>query len=183
MEKSNQYDPFHYIRKEEDIIKLVTNIQANTTPPDAMKGDPFWDDGLALYLMSLFYYVWMECKGKERTMNKVLELCNKEAEVLDEDGTTALGVMMERLTLGKYGKNHPAYIKYQKLKGGHQETVKSIILMVNAKLKFFETPGIRRIFEDDDMELESLEPERTGMERQKPPCFSSSRIMIIPLPL
>ena len=45
MEKSNQYDPFHYIRKEEDIIKLVTNIQANTTPPDAMKGDPFWDDG------------------------------------------------------------------------------------------------------------------------------------------
>ena len=38
MEKSNQYDPFHYIRKEEDIIKLVTNIQANTTPPDAMKG-------------------------------------------------------------------------------------------------------------------------------------------------
>ena len=156
MEKSNQYDPFHYIRKEEDIIKLVTNIQANTTPPDAMKGDPFWDDGLALYLMSLFYYVWMECKGKERTMNKVLELCNKEAEVLDEDGTTALGVMMERLTLGKYGKNHPAYIKYQKLKGGHQETVKSIILMVNAKLKFFETPGIRRIFEDDDMELESL---------------------------
>ena len=92
MEKSNQYDPFHYIRKEEDIIKLVTNIQANTTPPDAMKGDPFWDDGLALYLMSLFYYVWMECKGKERTMNKVLELCNKEAEVLDEDGTTALGL-------------------------------------------------------------------------------------------
>ena len=35
-------------------------------------------------------------------MNKVLELCNKEAEVLDEDGTTALGVMMERLTYGKW---------------------------------------------------------------------------------
>lgn len=89
-------------------------------------------------------------------MNKVLELCNKEAEVLDEDGTTALGVMMERLTYGKMGKNHPAYLKYQKLKGGHPETVKSIILMVNAKLKFFETPGIRRIFSSDDMELEGL---------------------------
>lgn len=156
MERSNQYNPFHYVRKEEDIIKLVTNIQVNTTPPDSMKGDPFWEDGLALYLMSLFYYVWLECDGKDRTMNKVLELCNKEAEVLDEDGTTALGVMMERLTFGKYGKNHPAYQKYQKLKGGHPETVKSIILMVNAKLKFFETPGIRRIFEDDDMSLENL---------------------------
>lgn len=156
MEKSNQYNPFHYVRKEEDIVKLVTNIQVNTTPPDSMKGDPFWEDGLALYLMSLFYYVWMECEGKDCTMNKVLELCNKEAEVLDDDGTTALGVMMERLTFGKYGKNHPAYQKYQKLKGGHPETVKSIILMVNAKLKFFETPGIRRIFEDDDMSLEDL---------------------------
>lgn len=156
MERSNQYNPFSYIRTEEDIIKLVTNLQVNTTPPDSMKGDPFWEDGLALYLMSLFYYVWMECTEEERTMNKVLELCNKEAEVLDEDGTTALGVMMERLTYGKMGKNHPAYLKYQKLKGGHPETVKSIILMVNAKLKFFETPGIRRIFSEDDMELEGL---------------------------
>lgn len=156
MERSNQYNPFSYIRTEEDIIKLVTNLQVNTTPPDSMKGDPFWEDGLALYLMSLFYYVWMECTEEERTMNKVLELCNKEAEVLDEDGTTALGVMMERLTYGKMGKNHPAYLKYQKLKGGHPETVKSIILMVNAKLKFFETPGIRRIFSSDDMELEGL---------------------------
>ena len=86
MERSNQYNPFSYIRTEEDIIKLVTNLQVNTTPPDSMKGDPFWEDGLALYLMSLFYYVWMECAEEERTMNKVLELCNKEAEVLDEDG-------------------------------------------------------------------------------------------------
>ena len=43
--------------------------------------------------------------------------------------------------------------------------------MVNAKLKFFETPGIRRIFEDDDMELEYWEPERTGMERTKTALF------------
>lgn len=54
MERSNQYNPFSYIRTEEDIIKLVTNLQVNTTPPDSMKGDPFWEDGLALYLMSLF---------------------------------------------------------------------------------------------------------------------------------
>lgn len=155
MEKSNQYNPFRYIKKEEDIIRLVTNIQVNTTPPDAIKGDPFWEDGVAMYLMSLFYYVWLECSGRAKTMNKVLELCNKEMETVDEE-TTALQILMESLVHGKRGKSHPAYKNYKKLKEGHPETVKSIILMVNAKLKFFETPGIRRIFEDDELHLEEL---------------------------
>lgn len=155
-EKSSQFNPFRYIKTDEDLIKLEANIHANTTPPDALKGDPFWDDGVALYLLSLFYYVWLECPYKEQTMNKVLELCNKEVEVLDEDGTTALSVMMEYLTMGKRGKNHPAYVKYQKLKKGAPDTVRSIILMVNAKLKFFETPGVQRIFGDDELNLEEL---------------------------
>lgn len=156
MEKSDQLNPFLYVGKEEDIIKLVSVIHVNTTPPDAMKGDPFWDDGLDFYLLSLFYYVWLEYPKEEQNMNKILDLCNKEAEVVDKDGTTTLGIMMERLTLGKRGKSHPAYVKYNKLKAGHEETVKSIVLMVNTKFKFFETPGVRRIFEGDTLDLASL---------------------------
>lgn len=35
MEKSHHYNPFHYIRKEQDVVKLITNFMANTTPKDA----------------------------------------------------------------------------------------------------------------------------------------------------
>ena len=53
-EMSDRYNPFAYIETEEDLIKLIANIQQSLTPPDAMKGDPFWDDGVALYLQAVF---------------------------------------------------------------------------------------------------------------------------------
>ena len=45
---------------------------------------------------------------------------------------------------------------YRKLKEGAAETVRSIIIMVNAQLRLCELPEIRRIFEDDDLDLPSL---------------------------
>lgn len=42
MEQSNGYNPFHYIRSETDVVKLVTNLIANTTPKNSQSNDPFW---------------------------------------------------------------------------------------------------------------------------------------------
>lgn len=38
-------------------------------------------------------------------------------------------------------------------KSGAAETVKSIVIIINAKLKLCETAGLKRIFEDDDVKL------------------------------
>lgn len=46
-------------------IGLITNIQNSVTPPDAQKGAPFWQDGVGLYLQSLFEYEWFESKREE----------------------------------------------------------------------------------------------------------------------
>ena len=43
MENSNGYNPFRYIRSETDIVKLITNLIANTTPKNAQSNDPFWE--------------------------------------------------------------------------------------------------------------------------------------------
>ena len=43
MEHSNGYNPFRYIRSETDIVKLITNLIANTTPKNAQSNDPFWE--------------------------------------------------------------------------------------------------------------------------------------------
>ena len=42
-DKSDGYNPFDYIRSDNDIIKLVTNIMSNTKPKGQNGGDPFWD--------------------------------------------------------------------------------------------------------------------------------------------
>ena len=54
------------------------------------------------------------------------------------------------------GADYPPVRDYRKLKEGAAETVRSIIIMVNAQLRLCELPEIRRIFEDDDLDLPSL---------------------------
>ena len=54
MDNSDCYNPFDYIRSDNDIIKLVTtNMMKNTTPKGASSSDPFWDNALSLYLQAI----------------------------------------------------------------------------------------------------------------------------------
>ena len=158
-EMSDRYNPFAYIECEEDIIKLIENIQQSVTPPDAMKGDPFWDDGVALYLQSVFYYEWYMAKkdGRTGTFNNVLKLVNDEAKYdtsvkvgKGEKPPTLLAQKMKKLA-AQAGEDNPAVRDYRKLKEGASETVRSIIIITNAKLKLCETAALKRIFEEDDM--------------------------------
>ena len=36
------YNPFAYLRRDSDALRLVTNLVANTTPKGAKNSDPFW---------------------------------------------------------------------------------------------------------------------------------------------
>lgn len=160
-EKSDRYNPFAYIENEVDLIKLITNIYDSLTPIDSMTNDPFWNDGPMLYLQSVFYYEWFIARqeGRAGTFNNVLTLVNEEmmpdptAKVgKGEQPPSILAMKMNRLAQ-MYGDNNPAVRDYRKFKSGAQETVKSIIIIVNAKLKLCETVGLQRIFSDDDMNL------------------------------
>lgn len=163
-EQSDRYNPFAYIQTEEDIIKLIANIQKSLTPPDAMKGDPFWDDGVALYLQSVFFYEWWYAKkeGRTGTFNNVLKLVNDEAKKdtskpveKGKQPPTLLQIKMDKLA-EEDSEDNPAVRDYRKLKDGAAETVRSIIIITNAKLKLCETKALKRIFEDDDMHLKEF---------------------------
>ncbi len=163
--ESDRFNPFLYIKNYSDLIGLITNIQNSVTPPDAQKGDPFWQDGVGLYMQSMFEYEWLEAKreGRTPTMNNILKLVNMEArkvkvrneETEEIEEITELHYMMIVLEQEK-GPDYPPVRDYRKLKEGAAETVRSIIIMVNAQLRLCELPEIRRIFEDDDLDLPSL---------------------------
>ena len=156
-EESDRWNPFAYIEREVNLIRLITVIQTAVKPPDAMKGDPFWDDGVALYLQAMFYYEWLQSKEEHRkaSFNNILKLVNMEVTKIDEEGTTALQQEMDLLAARK-GDDYPPVRDYRKLKEGATETVRSIIIMVNAMLRLCEVASIRRIFEEDDIDIKSL---------------------------
>ena len=76
MDQSDGYNPFEYIRSDNDIIKLVTNMMKNTTPKGSAPSDPFWDNALSLYLQAIMSYVWYECpkQGKKANIREMMDL-------------------------------------------------------------------------------------------------------------
>ena len=180
-EESDRWNPFVYIRDEVGLVKLITNLQESVKPPDAMKGEPFWDQAVSLYLMSLFSYEWLrqEREKKEHpeqyqaaTLPRVLALANLEMQPGSEENSTRLQEKMDDLAR-KYGAEYPPVRDYRKLKGNMdaQETVSCVILMVNAMLRLCEVPAIKRILEADDMDIKSLGTGAGGIPGKKTALF------------
>lgn len=166
MEQSDRWNPFNYIHSEKDLVKIVTNLQESVKPPDAMKGEPFWDEASGLYLMSLFAYEWFRQEEEKKehpkhyqvaTLPRVVELANMEMQPGSRDDSTKLQEKMEELER-KHGRAYPPVRDYFKLKGAAEakETISSVILMVNAMLRLCETPELKRILEEDDIDIRSL---------------------------
>lgn len=154
--KSHMYNPFVYVKTEVDMIRLVSNIQTSLTPQDTSKGEPFWEDGVTMYLLACFYYVWLEME--EPTLPKVQLLMNEESRILDEEtGETELEKRMNTLAArSPMGNEHPAVSNYRKLKEGAPDTVRSIIIMCNSKFKFMGVAAAKRLFSEDEMNLQEL---------------------------
>lgn len=154
MEQSDCYNPFNYVRQDTDIIKLITNLMANTTPNNAQSNDPFWEKAESLYLQSLFYYVWMEFPKEQRNFESVLKLLG-EAEVRSDGKPSELDKRMKALERNK-GGIHPAVKQYNKVVRGAGDTVRSIIISANSRLGLLESPQVLRLLSRDEMEIEQL---------------------------
>lgn len=156
MAKSDGYNPFRYIREENDVVKLVTNIISNTTPKETAPSDPFWEKSESMFLQALFYYVWLEMPPNRKNFQSVLDLLS-EAEVDAKGKDSKLTKKMKQLAkTSKLKQNHPAYKQYMKVIRGAGDTVRSIIISANSRLALLENPQILRILSKDDLHLEEL---------------------------
>lgn len=155
MAKSDCYNPFRYIRTENDVIKLVTNIISNTTPKESAPTDPFWEHAESMLLQALFYYVWLEMPTNQKNFQSVLKLLS-EAEVNDKKESLLTARMKKLLDTSTLGEQHPAYRQYMKVVRGAGDTVRSIIISANSRLALMENPHILRILSKDDLAIEEL---------------------------
>lgn len=161
-QKSDRYNPFVYIEREDDLLRVVKAIFDACRPPNKMSAaDPFWDDGVKLYLQALFYYAWLDARdsGRIGTMNDITRLCNLENQsTIDpdtEEEVSELQILMNEKE-AKYGPEYPPVRDYRKLKEGAPDTVRSIVIMVNAMFAICETAEVKRIFSDNDINIREL---------------------------
>ena len=168
--ESNKYNPFSYIRTETDVIKLITNLMKNTTPKKSSSNDPFWEKSESLFLQALFYYVWMEMPPGRKNIVSVLELLAEAKREKDEP--SRLDRRFELLArTSPLGEDHPAVRQYRKVMDGADNTVKSIIISVNARLAFLENEAIKGLLETDELHFAELGTGKNSDKKTKTALF------------
>lgn len=160
-DSSMRFNPFKYVEGEEDLIALITGVYDSLTPTNSQEKDPFWKEGVKLYLQSVFYYEWFMSKLEKRpgSINNVIDLINEENDVIEQasKGHRAITKLSQKIDdlknntlINPDGIKNPAVRDYYRLKAGATETVRSIIIMVNAKLKLLSTKGLEKIFDGQE---------------------------------
>jgi len=144
MEKSHGYNPFHYIRNDNDILKLITNLIRNTTDKNAQKGEQFWEQAETALLQAIFLYLYHEAPEEEQNFEMVMEMLSAaEVKEDDEEYQSTLDKLFERLEDRKPGTL--AYKQYRTATSGAAKTVKSILISAGVRLAPFSLESVRRL--------------------------------------
>ena len=154
-EHSDCYNPFHYIRNDADVLKLISNFIRNTTPKNAHSNDPFWEKSEIALDSALMLYLLHEAPPEEQTMEMMLTMLEYgAAKEGDGDYQSPLDLLFEALE--EENPNHIALRQYKVFKQAPSETAMSILITASVRLAPFTLPEVQRITSRDTMELEKL---------------------------
>ena len=160
--KSMHYNPFHYIRSEKDILKLVNTIIANTKGEGEKASEDFWVKSERLLYCALIGYIWYEAPEEEQNFTTLLEFINaSETREDDEEFKNAVDELFEELEMKD--PEHFAVRQYKKFKLAAGKTAKSVLISCGARLAPFDIAELREIMSYDEMELDMLGDRRTAM--------------------
>lgn len=160
--KSMRYNPFHYIRSEKDILKLVNTIIANTKGEGEKSGEDFWVKAERLLYCALIGYIYYEAPEEEQNFATLLEFINaSEAREDDEEFKNAVDELFEELEQEE--PEHFAVRQYKKYKLAAGKTAKSILISCGARLAPFDIKELRDLMSEDEMELDKLGTQKTAL--------------------
>ena len=161
MSKSLGYNPFHYIRSDKDVLKLITNLIRNTTPKGSSTNDPFWEKSETALLEALMLYLYHYAPEDEQNITMIMEMLNYAEVKEDEDYESPLDELFKRLEI--IDSNSLALKQYKIYKQAAGKTAKSILISVGVRLAAFNLEELASLTRFDEMELEQIGERKTAL--------------------
>lgn len=152
---SDGYNPFTYIRTDEDVVKLISNLIQNTTPKNAQQSDPFWEKSEIALDTALMLYLLHEAPPEEQNFETMMFMI-ENASAMEEDETfqSPVDVLFEALE-EKYPE-HIAVKQWKIFKQASGKTAKSILISAAVRLAAFNLPEIAKMTSYDNLDIGSL---------------------------
>ena len=162
MEKSHCYNPFVYLKSDNDVQKLVTNLFKATTPKGSSSNDPFWDTAASMLLLSLVFYLWYEAPEEEQNFPMVMEML-RAGDVKEDDDSyvSPLDILFNQLELEE--PNHIAVKYYRDYHSGSAKTLKSIQITLASRLEKFNLESLASLTQTDELDLSSIGEKKTAI--------------------
>ena len=162
MEKSHCYNPFVYLRSDNDIQRLVTNLFKSTTPKGSQSNDPFWDTAASMLLLALVFYLHYEAPEDEQNFAMVMEMLRAGAiEDEEEPRPSPLDNLFSELEYES--PEHIAVKYYHSYHSGSAKTLKSIQITLAARLEKFNLESLASLTSTDELELNTLGDRKTAL--------------------
>lgn len=155
MEKSHCYNPFVYLKDDNDVQRLVTNLFKATTPKGSQSNDPFWDTAASMLLLALIFYLKYEAPEDEQNFPMVMEMLRAgDVREDNEEYQSPLDELFERLEMRE--PEHIAVKYYKNYHSGSGKTLKSIQITLAARLEKFNLSSLVALTATDELDLPSL---------------------------
>lgn len=154
-ENSMHYNPFAYLRKEEDILTfsnvLYDNLKGEQAGPPP---DPMWDKGAILCLSAFIAYIWREAPIEEQNVTTLMEMF-LACEIREDDDSfkNAIDLLFEELE--EENPNHFAVRQWKTFKIAAGKTAKSILITLGAMLAPLNMDKVRDFMSYDELQFDT----------------------------
>lgn len=162
MDRSHCYNPFAYLRSDNDVQKLVTNLFKSTTPKGSHASDPFWDTSASMLLLALIFYLKYEAPENEQNFSMVMEMLR--AGDVDEDRSGAYSPLDNLFfDLEMFCPEHIALKYYKAYRSGSAKTLKSIQITLASRLEKFNLESLAGLTAVDELDLGSMGKKKVAL--------------------
>lgn len=154
--KSMRYNPLQYVENEQDILKLVETIIANTGGAGgAEKADDFWVKSEKLLYQAYLSLIISKFPKEEQNLPTLMDLiAYSTVKEDDEDFKNPVDYLFEALE--QEDSNHFAVKQYKAYKLAAGKTAKSILISCATRLAPLNIPAVRDLLSKDELDLTTL---------------------------
>ena len=154
--KSMHYNPLAYVESEQDILKLVETIIANTGGSGgADKAEDFWVKSEKLLYQSYLSLIVSKFPKEEQNLPTLMDLISySTVKEDDENYKNPIDYLFEALE--QEDSNHFAVKQYKAYKLAAGKTAKSILISCATRLAPLNIPAVRELLSKDELNLTTL---------------------------
>lgn len=153
MAHSHCYNPFCYLRGEEDVLTLIDCLIKNTDVQNKRGGDPFWEKAEMALLQAIIFYL-IRFQKKDRQNFSMVSKLLRQAKADPKSGMSQLDAIFDEVR--QYDPNDICLKQYDIFKQASDKTAQSILITAAVRLAPFNIDAVENLTSSDDMDLKSI---------------------------